>query len=75
MLNGAPTLAVPLNVPTPMFFTVKLFVTLVPANTVPYDVFPGVTRITGVVTSEYWYAPMSQFPVAGLALPSLSVTK
>jgi hypothetical protein len=46
MLKGAPTLAVPLNVPLPTLRTVKLFVMLVPLNTVPYDMLPGVSWIT-----------------------------
>jgi hypothetical protein len=50
MLKDAPTLAVPLNVPPPTFCTVKLFVLLVPLNTVPYDMLPGVTWITGFNT-------------------------
>jgi hypothetical protein len=43
MLKGAPTLAVPLNGPLPTFCTVILFVLLVPLNTVPQDMLPGVT--------------------------------
>jgi hypothetical protein len=48
MLNGEPTLAVPVNVPAPVFCTVKLFVVLVPVKIVPYAMLPGVTWMMGV---------------------------
>jgi hypothetical protein len=43
MLKGDATLAVPLNVPLLTFTTTKLFVTLVPTDTVPNGRLLGVT--------------------------------
>ena len=71
MLNGAPTLAVPLNVPVPIFCTVKLFVLLVPSNIVPYAMLPGVTCNTGVGTGALVALPVT---VVLVPLPPVKVT-
>ena len=71
MLNGAPTLAVPLNVPVPMFCTVKLFVLLVPFKIVPYAMLPGVTCNTGVGTGALVALPVT---VVFVPLPPVKVT-
>jgi hypothetical protein len=71
MLKGAPTVAVPLNVPVPMFWTVKLFVLLVPFKIVPYATLPGVTCNTGVGTGALVALPVT---VVFVPLPPVKVT-
>jgi hypothetical protein len=71
MLNGASTLAVPLKVPVPMFWTVKLFVLLVPFKIVPYPILPGVTCNTGVGTGALVALPVT---VVFVPLPPVKLT-
>jgi hypothetical protein len=59
MLKGDPTLAVPLNVPVPIFLTVKLFVELVATNIVPYPMLPGLTWMIGVGTGALVALPLT----------------